>query len=115
MSSALLPEARIHAAIRYAGHQRAESVVKLGGLLIERGDLVTHLTHFYLLLAGIGAGFTQFADFLRLGVALRFELFGFGQRGAAFRVELAERLYVERERRSASLFAIVSRLFLKER
>ena len=39
----------------------------------------------------------QLADFLRFGVALRFELFGFGERGAALGVELAERFDVERE------------------
>ncbi len=43
------------------------------------------------------AGLPQLPDFLRFGVLLRFELLGFGQRRAPLRIQLAERLDVERE------------------
>ena len=42
-----------------------------------------------------GACFAQLADFRALGVALRLELFGFGQRGAALGIEGPELIDVE--------------------
>ena len=71
--------------------------VELFRAFFERGGAVAHLANFLLAFGGVLPGLDQLADFLRFGLALRLELFGFGKRGAPLGVELAERFDVERE------------------
>ncbi len=83
--------------VRDAGHHLTEGFVEFTGFLIERGDPVAQFPDLELAVGGVLARLAQLADLLRFGVLLRLELLGFGERGAALGVELAERLDVERE------------------
>ena len=66
-------------------------------LLFEGGGAVAHGAHLGLEFGGVLAGLFELADLLAFGVSAGFELFGFGERGAAADVELPEVLDVERE------------------
>ena len=89
----------------------AERFVKRLDLLVERRDAIAHRAHLLLLFGGVGALLSQLADFHALGVALRLELLGFGDGGAALGVESAKLVDVQRETRASTRrWAMASRL-----
>ena len=85
--------------VRHIRHRRehaAKPLVEFLDPLVEAGHPFAHRAHALLRFAGIDALSLQLRDFLAGGVSLRLQLLGFGDGGAAFAIEGAEGLRVER-------------------
>ena len=83
--------------IRDPRHQLAEFFVQRRRIGVQGGDPVAQFAHSQLQLSRVRAGLFQFADFLRLGIALRLQFFRFHQRATPLAIQLAERLHVDGE------------------
>ena len=71
-----------------------ELFVQLFGFFVQRGSAVAHVAHF-LLRSAVSTPCFAACRFPRFGIALRLELFGFGERGAPLGIELAELLDIQ--------------------